>query len=258
MYFPLRKHLLVILIVLGRAGASIGAEPAKPLRVLFIGNSQIFFNDLPGLLEALSESARPDWPRIRADRFVAGGASLERLWNAGAGPGTARAKIAQEKWDWVILQDIYFIKPASFNMYAPLFHEVVQKNGSRTLLFCTANVSERYPKGFQELLDMHLALGKQLKVPVAAAGKAWLLHWGDNPTPEQRLALYDPDMAHPGKKGSYIYACTLYGALMGRTPVGLTHLLPKQPPDTITPAEARKYQEAAWRVHQEVNAAKKQ
>jgi hypothetical protein len=96
-------------------------------------------------------------------------------------------------------------------------------------------------------------MGKQLKVPVAAAGKAWLTYWGEKPTEEQRLALYDPDKAHPGKKGSYVYACTLYAALTGRTPVGLTNRIPKQPEETITPAEAKQFQEAAWRVHREVN-----
>src|SRR6266566_3255506 len=65
-------------------------------------------------------------PRIRADRFVQGGASLERLWNAGMGKGTARAKILEKKWDYVILQEIYVAKPDSLNKYAPLFHELIQ------------------------------------------------------------------------------------------------------------------------------------
>jgi hypothetical protein len=229
---------------------------AKDLRVLFIGNSQIYFNDLPRTVEALAESAPEDRPRIRTDRFVSGGASLEKLWNAGTGAGTARAKILEEKWDFVIVQDIYFVKPESFNKFAPLFHELIQKNGSRTVLFCTASVSQMYPKGFEELHDMHIALGKKLSIPVAAAGKTWLSYWGDKPTAEQRLALYDPDQAHPGKKGSYIYACSLYTALTGRSPVGLTNRIPKQPAETVAEAEAKQFQEAAWRVHQEINPEK--
>ncbi len=65
--------------------------------------------------------------------------------------------------------------------------------------------------------------------------------------------MYAPDKAHPGKKGSYIYACSLYAVLTGNSPVGL----PKQPEDTITPAEAKKSQESAWKVHQEVNGKTK-
>jgi len=153
----------------------------------------------------------------------------------------------------VIVQEIYNAKAESFNKYAPLFHELIQKNGSKTLLFCTASVSSMYPKGFHDLLDMEAAMGKELKVPVAAAGKAWLTYWGEKTTPEERLALYAPDKAHPGKKGSYIYACVLYAALTGRSPVGLTRVIPKQPDDTITEEEAKKFQEIAWQVHREVN-----
>jgi hypothetical protein len=242
-------------LIVGLAGTIVCAqEPAKSkeLRVLFIGNSQVYFNDLPRMLEALAESAPKDRPRIRAERFVAGGASLERLWNAGTAKGTARAKILEKKWDYVIVQEIYNVKPENFNKYAPLFHELIKTNASKTLLFCTTSISQQYPKGFQDLHDLHIAMGKKLQVPVAAAGRAWLDYWGDKPTQEQRLALYDPDKAHPGKKGSYIYACTLYAALTGFNPAGLTNRIPKQSADTVTAAEAGQFQEAAWRVHQAV------
>lgn len=240
----------IFVLIAAMTGASAaaaqekGAAPAKQLRVLFVGNSQIYYNDLPRMVEALAESAPEDRPRTRADSFVSGGASLEGLWNRGTGKGAPRAKIAEEKWDYVVLQELFNAKPESFNRYAPLFHELIRRNGSRTVLFCTASMSQLYPKGFQELHDMHVAMGKKLKVPVAAAGKAWLACWGDKPSPEQRLALYDRDKAHPGKKGSYVYACTVYAALTGYSPLGLTHVIPKQPADTVTPAEAKKFQEA--------------
>lgn len=252
-------QLPVACALFGLFGVSVALaqEAEKPkgkeLHVLFIGNSQIYYNDLPRLLETLAASAPPEQPRIRTDRFVAGGASLDRLWNAGDGKGTARAKIREKKWDHVILQDIYFVKPDSFNKYAPLFHDAIRANGSRTLLFSTASISTLYPKGFQELHDLHIALGKDKQIPVAAAGKAWLTYWGAAPTAEERLALYHADKAHPGVKGSYLYACTLYAALTGQSPVGLTNRLPMQPEDAVTGAEAKRFQEVAWRVHKEVN-----
>ncbi len=235
------------------SGAQEPAQ-AKELQVLFIGNSQIFYNDLPRMFEALAESGPAGGPTIKADRMVVGGASLERLWNAGDGKGTTRAKILEKKWDYVILQDIYFVKPDSFSKYASLFHELIQKHGSQTVLFCTASIHSQYPKGFHELHDMHIDLGKKLKVPVAAAGKAWLSYWGETPTTEARLALYHTDKAHPGAKGSYIYACSLYAAVTGRSPIGLTNQIPKLPAETITAAEARQFQEAAWRVHQSLKS----
>lgn len=255
-----RPYLFLVLftLVAGFPRATVASQekeaaPPKPLRVLFVGNSQIYYNDLPRILEALAESAPKDRPRIRAEVAVAGGASLESHWKRGTGKGTPRSRINEEKWDYVILQEIYFAKPDTFTTHARLFHDLIRKSGARTVLLSTASVSQLYPKGFQELHAMHIALGKEMKVPVAAAGNAWLAFWGDNPTPEQRLALYDPDKAHPGKKGSYIYACTLYPILTGESPVGLTHRIPKQAENTITPAEAKQFQEAAWRVHREIN-----
>jgi len=43
--------------------------------------------------------------------------------------------------------------------------------------------------------------------------------------------------------------------LSGQSPIGLTHRIPKQPEDTVTAAEAKKFQEAAWRVRQDIGRA---
>ena len=99
----------------------------------------------------------------------------------------------------MIVQEIYNARPESFNKYAPLFHELIQKNGAKTLLFCTASISSMYPKGFQDLLDMEIPMGKELKIPVAAAGKAWLIYWGDpQTTPEEPFGpFYAPGQSPP-------------------------------------------------------------
>jgi hypothetical protein len=34
---------------------------------------------------------------------------------------------------------------------------------------------------------------------------------------------------------------------------GLTNRIPKQPEDAVTTEEAKRFQEAAWKVHQELN-----
>lgn len=251
--FPFIVTAIATILVQGLQADDKDKAPAKAIRVLFVGNSQIFYNDLPATVEALAESAPPGRPRIKAERTLAGGASLESHWNRGTGKGTPRGRIAEEKWDYVVLQEIYNGKAESFHKHGRLFHELIQKNGAKTVLLGTASINTLYPKGFQELHDMNVALGKELKVPVVPAGNAWLDYWGKTPTEEQRLALYDKDKAHPGKKGSYIYACTLYAALTGQSPVGLTHRIPKQPEDTITTAEAKTFQEAASRKHQEIN-----
>src|SRR4051812_27885162 len=93
-----------LLLAAGIANADDQKEP-KPIRVLFVGNSQIYFNDLPKIVETLADSAPKDRPRIRTGRAVYGGASIESHWKKGTEKDTARTRIAAEKWDYVILQD---------------------------------------------------------------------------------------------------------------------------------------------------------
>ncbi|MGE0610438.1 MAG: hypothetical protein AB7O62_25340 [Pirellulales bacterium] len=243
------------------AGGSIvcaaGPDAAAPLelRVLFLGNSQIYFNELPRMVEALSESAPPDRPRIKAGQYVAGGASLQSLWEAGTDEGKPQALIASQPWDVVIVQEIYtyYSKPETFEKYATLFEGLIRRHNARPVLYCTASINDLYPEGFHKLHEMQMALGKKLNVPVCAAGQSWLEYWGESPSLEQRLDLYHTDKAHPGVKGSYLNACALYAQLTGTSPVGLTHRMPKQPADAIPADQARQMQEAAWSVYQEIN-----
>jgi hypothetical protein len=249
--------LLVAALFAPPAAAQEKAPPAapRPLRVLFVGNSQVYFNDLPRMVELLAASAPADRPRVTAGRAVVGGASLESHWNKGDDKGTARAQISEGNWDFVVLQDIYTIRPESFDKHARLFTDLVRKHGGKPVLFATASVSTRYPQGFRDLHDPQAKAAAELKVPLAAAGKAWLTYWGPEPTADERLALYDKDKAHPGKAGSYLYACTLYAALTGQTPVGLTAGVQADGEETVPPPVARRMQEAAWAVHREANPA---
>lgn len=236
--------------------AAAGEEPTPPkkIRVFFVGNSQIYFNDLPRTLEALSESAAKERPRIQTDRAVYGGATLESHWNKGDGKDTARGKIAQANCDYVIFQEYSSVaSPVSFARHSRLFTELIRKHGAKPILLSTSHIFSRYPKGFHEVHEMNMTVAKEFKVPVAAAGYSWLAYWGESPSEKDRLDLFHADKGHPGLNGSYIYACTLYALITGQSPVGLTNRLPSQPEDAITPAQAKRFQEAAWQVHQKLH-----
>jgi hypothetical protein len=89
------------LLAIGLGGIAIAtaddkdAAAARPIRVLFVGNSQFYYNNLHRIVESLAESAPKDRPRIITDakpseRSVAGGASLESHWKRGTGEDTVR------------------------------------------------------------------------------------------------------------------------------------------------------------------------
>src|SRR5262249_32817696 len=89
---------LAALVLLTAPPLRSGDAP-KPVRVLFIGNSYTFVNDLPRMLAALARAGgqRP----VVHDRETPGGCTLEKHWR----DGKAAQKIAAGKWDYVVLQE---------------------------------------------------------------------------------------------------------------------------------------------------------
>ena len=90
-------------MIVGAAIASCGSGGVDPdtdptLRILFIGNSLTYANDLPGTVQRLGQS---DHTRsVVVSSVAVGNASLEDHWNR----GDAQRAIASARWDLVVLQ----------------------------------------------------------------------------------------------------------------------------------------------------------
>src|SRR5262249_26250734 len=127
----------------------------------------------------------------------------------------------------------------------------IQSSGARTVLLCPAHLLAKYPKGFDELQAQHEPLAKDLKIPLAAGGKAWQAYLGETPTEKELQDLYHPDKGHPGPRGSYLYACTLYATITGKSPVDLiakVHATHGAPDIEISRPEASRLGAAAWKA----------
>ena len=215
----------------------------KPIRILMVGNSQCPTIVDQKLLEKLAASDKGGRP-IEVASCVKGGASLRSHWDAGAGEGTARGMIAKGGWEFVVLQDIYSVQEPAFQPYVRLFHALIKEAGSKTLLFGTASILSDYPKGFERQHTLHVAMGKELGVPIVDASHAYIRYFGDNPSTERLESLFAKDRAHPGLWGSYLYSCMIYSAMTDRRPTGLAA------PDAIPAQIATTLQETAWAQHQ--------
>lgn len=218
-------------------------EAPKPLNVLLIGNSQCPTIVKAQLLEKLAASDKGAQP-IKIGGCVKGGASLRSHWDAGTGPDTARGMIAKGPWDYVVLQDIYFVEEAAFQPYARQFHALIKESGAKTVLFGTASILSDYPKGFERQHKLHFAMGKELGVPIVDASYAYIRYFGETPSTERLESLFAADRAHPGLWGSYLYSCMLYSAMTERSPIGLAAS------DAIPAEVAKTLQETAWAQHQ--------
>jgi hypothetical protein len=194
------------------------------IRVLFIGNSYTYFNNLPQILSGLAASANP--PKVIETAMIAvGGATLKLLW-AGGKP---QAALANGKWDYVVLQEQSTLGPTKvvdgvpqindpkdFHASVRTIDAEIKKAGAKTLLYLTWARKDAQDK--QPLLtEAYQSIGKDLGDTVAPVGLSW--HKAMKAQPD--FELYVADKSHPNPAGSYLAACVFYATLFGKTPEGL-------------------------------------
>ena len=201
------------------------------LRVLFVGNSITYTNDLPAATERLAASLGAK-PRLHADFAGRGGATLRDLWN----DANVRRGIARGRYAYVVVQaqSTEVIRmPDETATYARMFDEDIRRSGAITVIFETWAPrefdvpQERYTRQYE-------AIAADVHALIAPVGDAWdrLLRNG--------VALFQ-DGVHPNAAGTYLAACVFYSVLYGHAPLGAEH----KPIDAGT---AESIQREAWRT----------
>ena len=193
---------------------------AKPIRVLFIGNSYTYVNNLPKLVEAMG-NVQTSGPRIQTEAFLSGGKTLKWHWEQ----AKALEMIRQGGWDFVVLQEHSTLgklfpagsapeinDPADYFEFAAKFHEEIQKTGAKTLLYATW-ARDGYPEQQRRLDDAFALNARKLGAFVIPAGLAWTVAKMEYPS----IRLHTPDRSHPTMAGSYLNALIFYQCLTGKT-----------------------------------------
>lgn len=187
----------------------------KPLRVLFIGNSQVkCVCDIPHMIEEISRTcADTNVPLIVTEQVVVGGVGVEGLWQHGA----AQQRIAAGGWDFVVFNDIVYsynvTSKALFTEYAAKFDALIREVNAKTVIFATGDVEHQHAQHtrmYQDALDFARANGSR----VAGCGMAWLKAWAQYP----ELDFHHTDRAHPNPLGYYFNALVLYATLTDSNP----------------------------------------
>ncbi|MDA0989416.1 MAG: hypothetical protein O3A51_01520 [Verrucomicrobia bacterium] len=215
----------------------------KTPRILFIGNSQFFTWDIPGMVQRMA----PDEHPLPCDQSLIGGAWLQTHLDS----EVTHAKLKAGGWDWAVLQEYYAapeIPDASIKLRNAVaaFCDAISSIDARPLLYASPNIEANGDDGFRALHTLNLTVARELNIGLAAAGLACLEARKQMPG----LDLHHPDRAHPSFNASYIGACTLFAALTGQSPVGLA-----ADGETMADSEARLFQDAAWRAHRETREA---
>jgi hypothetical protein len=187
------------------------------LRVLFIGNSFTYSNDLPSIVEALAETAGRKRPAFKA--VVFGGYSLEDHW----AHGEARREISRAKWDVVVLQQGPSASTEgrlSLLEYTRRFSEEIRRARARPALYMVWPSVER-AKDFDRVSESYQMAAKEVEGLLLPAGEAWRMAWRRDPN----LKLYSMDGLHPTLMGSYLAALVMYEQLYGQAFEGTPHRL---------------------------------
>ena len=204
-----------------------GPSEASCLRILFIGNSYTYVNDLPGTFGQL---ARAGGHVAQTDSLATGGATLG---DHAADPATA-TRLDSQKWDFVVLQEQSEIPSVEasrqYTMYpaARTLAGMIRQRSETPLFFMTWAHRDGLPASglpdyetMQRAVDTgYLAISQELDSAVVPVGYTWFVVGRQNPD----IVLWQDDGSHPTTAGTYLAACVFYAAIYRASPEGLGFL----------------------------------
>ena len=246
MAFRRFSSLLVAATVASITATAAGCEaPRDTVDVLFVGNSYVYFNDLPAMVEGIS--AALDGPVVHGVAHAHGGQTLRGHLEDGHLPDLlSRGPASGGEWDWVVLQEQSTLgarydpeagvlgSPEAFHRAARELAAMIRSEGAEPALYMTW-AKEAFPEQAEALSRAYRSIGTELDAKVAPVGEAWAAALRVRP----ELGLYISDGSHPNPAGSYLAACVIYATLTGRSPQGAPRELTGAPWDYAGLVESR-------------------
>lgn len=206
---------------------SIENQPGA-INILFIGNSYTHMNSMPFIFDKI---AKAKGKKVNVEMSTHSGFSFkqhserEDMYEA----------IKSREWDYVVLQGFSreFTHPResldtlTIPYLAGIIDTIRFNNPCTNFLFY---MTWGYKNGYDqnESVDSYLKMSDTIangyqyisdyfNIPIVPVGRVWKKVREENP----QINLYDSDLAHPSKNGSYLSACTFYTSIFRETPEGV-------------------------------------
>ena len=200
-----------------------GAISTNATRILLVGNSQIYVNDMPATFWKLAQ--------VMGDEagiyILAKGAShLKDFTNVKNELGSVfESVLKEEEWDYVILQENTRYT-SSNNIqkdsipYVKTLDEKIKQNGAKTGFFVTwAPIHGMVSGGsitIQELQKIisnnYYKMAQEVNGIVFPIGDIFVKCSEKYP----EIELWESDQSHSSKEGAYLTACVLYVSIFGK------------------------------------------
>lgn len=194
----------------------VSPDLSAQVRILFIGNSLTYVNNLPGVVKALADGA--GLPATQVESIAFPDFALEDHWNE----GPARTAVGKDGWTHVIMQQgPSALETSRVNLlqWVVTFGEVIKAHGAMPGMYMVWPSTER-SFDFDRVSESYRLASEAVAGQLYPAGDAWRAAWRRNPA----LALYGGDGLHPSSLGTYAAALTIVAVIYNRSPVGLPTL----------------------------------
>jgi hypothetical protein len=210
-------------------GCSFFATASDTTRILFIGNSFTGNNDMPGIFQKISKAKNKI---VHVEKCWKGGASLKDQ--------TLRpelfTKIKKGNWDVVVVQGWSkefvqkkeYIDSVTLPFAGMIIDTINAYNPCVQILFyetwgyfngCEMDSTQlSYEQMSDTIIKGYSYLNSRYNYPVVPVGRTWLSFRQKYPN----INLYDTDLYHPSKLGSYLAASTFFTCIFHESPVGVT------------------------------------
>jgi hypothetical protein len=214
--FAFSAVLFVLAVVpMAHAQSPAPAPAPKTYRVMFVGNSLTYVNNLPAMVRALA-AAQPTPVRIETQTFVAPGGSLAERWKDGA----AAKALGEGHWDALVLQErggllACMVDPEQRSSSECRLSDRAHRDfaarakavGARTYVLATWGPDDSW----QARLDRAAKqMAARIDADVIPAGTT-LRHYANQHGEKKTF----PDGTHPSVPATVIMAAQVYRALVG-------------------------------------------
>lgn len=222
------NKLIVLLIIILNSSLAFTQQTRK---VLFLGNSYTYVNNLP---QIISELASNTGNALIYDSNLLGGYTLQNHYAS----TESKNKILANNWDYIVLQEQSqrptFVIPSEFMDGFGNLKTFIKQNRPCSLINafmtwgsengdtqnCPNNPLVCTYEGMQDLLeDRYMTVSDIYESEVTPVGAVWRFIKQNYPT----IQLYQSDGRHPSEAGSYLAACCFYTTIYRNNPALISY-----------------------------------
>lgn len=187
----------------------------KKMRVLFIGNSHTFYNDMPMIFKTLAQAAGDTEVEVTMQAHP----GVHWSWHLRQG-AELRFALVHGGYDYAVLQQAAHPVPA-------LKAEDTLRDGKELIRLIRSQgikpivlmpwAEKKFPEHQAVMYDTYQRLSKEEGVPLSPAGYVFERVQKERPD----IDLYWFDGEHCSPYGSYVVAASAYTVIFGKSPEGL-------------------------------------